>query len=192
MNRISKPPEVRKQEILDTSMKLFYEKGYESTSMADIARELNIVQGLCYRYFPSKQILFDTAMNQYVVICCSNFVKIIHDHRKSISERFDSTAKLMENEEKINKYHNFYHKPGNEAMHEMLSIKMCKYMLPHVIKELENLSNEGTISIEKPELAAKFLLYGQMGLLQDDKEPLSVRIKFMRTYIEKLFNLNND
>ena len=33
MARISKPPEVRRQEILDTAMELFAEKGYEDTSM---------------------------------------------------------------------------------------------------------------------------------------------------------------
>ncbi|MCW7999779.1 TetR family transcriptional regulator, partial [Clostridium sp. cpc1] len=37
MVRISKDPEVRKQEILEAAMKLFYMKGYEATSMADIA-----------------------------------------------------------------------------------------------------------------------------------------------------------
>ena len=58
MARISKPPEVRRQEILDTAMELFAEKGYEDTSMADIARRMGVVQGLCYRYFDSKRVLF--------------------------------------------------------------------------------------------------------------------------------------
>ena len=35
--RITKEPEVRKQEILDTALKLFGEKGYEKTSISDIA-----------------------------------------------------------------------------------------------------------------------------------------------------------
>ena len=35
--RIVKEPEERKQEILETAMRLFYEKGYEKTSIADIA-----------------------------------------------------------------------------------------------------------------------------------------------------------
>ncbi len=43
MARISKPPEVRRQEILDTAMELFAEKGYEDTSMADIARRMPII-----------------------------------------------------------------------------------------------------------------------------------------------------
>ena len=45
MPRISKPPEERRQEILDTAMRLFTERGYEETSMADIAREMDVVQG---------------------------------------------------------------------------------------------------------------------------------------------------
>ena len=38
--RITKEPEVRKQEILDTALKLFGEKGYEKTSIADIAKAI--------------------------------------------------------------------------------------------------------------------------------------------------------
>ncbi len=38
--RISKEPEARKQEILETAMKLFAEKGYEKTSISDIAKEI--------------------------------------------------------------------------------------------------------------------------------------------------------
>ena len=65
MSRITKEPEVRRQEILDTAMKLFYEKGYEKTSITDIAREMGVAQGLCYRYFSSKEMIFDSALDQY-------------------------------------------------------------------------------------------------------------------------------
>ena len=44
--RISKEPEERKQEIVETAMKLFCEKGYEKTSISDIAKEMNVAQGL--------------------------------------------------------------------------------------------------------------------------------------------------
>ncbi len=36
--RVTKEPEVRKQEILDTALKLFGENGYEKTSITDIAK----------------------------------------------------------------------------------------------------------------------------------------------------------
>ena len=54
--RISKEPEERKQEILETAMKLFAQNGFEKTSISDIAREIGVAQGLCYRYFPSKDV----------------------------------------------------------------------------------------------------------------------------------------
>ena len=79
MARISKPPEVRRQEILDTAMELFAEKGYEDTSMADIARRMGVVQGLCYRYFDSKRVLFREAMEQYVRECCAAGLPSIHE-----------------------------------------------------------------------------------------------------------------
>ena len=63
--RISKDPAERKQEIIETAMRLFCEKGYEKTSISDIAREMHEAQWLCYRYFPSKEALFDTAVEQY-------------------------------------------------------------------------------------------------------------------------------
>ena len=63
--RISKEPEVRRQEILDTAMSVFMEKGYEAATMRDIAAAMHVVPGLCYRYFESKQMLYDTAIEQY-------------------------------------------------------------------------------------------------------------------------------
>jgi AcrR family transcriptional regulator len=188
--RISKPPEIRKQEILDAAMRLFCEKGYESTSMENIARELHVVQGLCYRYFPSKQALFDAAMQQYVEECSADFIKIIHDSGKTIQERLGIISALMANEEETSRYHAFYHKPGNEALHEMMSIRMCKYMIPHVQEELGRLCREGTIQVEKPKLMTEFIMYGQLSLLQDQAEPYPVRLRQIRMYIEKLLGLN--
>ena len=63
--RISKDPEVRRREIIDTAMKVFSQNGYEATSMTDIAKEINVVPGLCYRYFKSKQELYNTAVLIY-------------------------------------------------------------------------------------------------------------------------------
>ncbi len=36
MTRITKAPEERRQEIIDTALKVFYEKGYEKTVMLSL------------------------------------------------------------------------------------------------------------------------------------------------------------
>ena len=69
----------RKKEIIKAAMQLFSEKGYAQTSMRDIARTMGVSLGLCYRYFDSKQILFNTAIDLYIEECCNSYLAILHD-----------------------------------------------------------------------------------------------------------------
>jgi len=46
-----------RQQILDAALKLFSEKGFDKTSVSDIAREAGVSKGLAYNYFESKQKL---------------------------------------------------------------------------------------------------------------------------------------
>jgi AcrR family transcriptional regulator len=50
-------PEQRREEILDAAVRLFCEKGYEGTTIRDIARAVGVTEGLLYHYFPSKAAL---------------------------------------------------------------------------------------------------------------------------------------
>ena len=63
--RTVKQPDVRKQEILDGAIRVFAKNGYDRTTIAGIAKELNISQGLCYRYFPSKEDIYHAAIEKY-------------------------------------------------------------------------------------------------------------------------------
>ena len=47
-------PEQRREEIVSAAVKLFCEKGYEGTTIRDIARAVGVTEGLLYHYFPSK------------------------------------------------------------------------------------------------------------------------------------------
>jgi AcrR family transcriptional regulator len=57
-------PEQRREEILDAAVRLFCEKGYEGTTIRDIAREVGITEGLIYHYFPSKAALVAACWRQ--------------------------------------------------------------------------------------------------------------------------------
>lgn len=52
-----------------TAMRLIAERGYEATTLRDIAKEASVSVGLLYRYFPSKQAvvlaLYDTLSTEY-------------------------------------------------------------------------------------------------------------------------------
>jgi TetR/AcrR family transcriptional regulator, cholesterol catabolism regulator len=53
----SRPPRRRHQEILEAAARVFHEKGYESTSIQDIADEVGILKGSLYYYIRSKEDL---------------------------------------------------------------------------------------------------------------------------------------
>ena len=184
MKRISKPPEVRRQELLDTAMELFTRNGYEETSMGDIARAAGVAQGLCYRYFDSKQKLFQEAMDQYVRLCCERFLPVIHDRTRAVRERIGRMAREILDTDRNSAHSAFYHAQGNQLLHEELSLKICQYLLPHVTEELQAANEAGELSLRYPEVAASFLLHGQIGLIGAGDLPLSQRLSEILRYID--------
>lgn len=53
----------RKEEILQSAITVFSEKGYHAASIADIANLLKIGHGTIYRYYKNKQSIFDAVVN---------------------------------------------------------------------------------------------------------------------------------
>lgn len=184
--RISKEPEKRKQEILDAAMKLFLLKGYNETTMADIAKEINVVKGLCYRYFDSKQKLFEAAMEEYVKKCSEIFIKTIQDKSKPFKEKINILASLMIETEKNAKYKSFFHKDGNEEFHEALIIRIYKYIYPYIKEEIERLCKTREIKIKNPEILINFIIYGQIGLLTNTNYDMETIVNELKKYINKL------
>lgn len=54
----------QKQHIMETALRLFAEKGYGSTSIAAIAKEAGVAQGLMYNFFASKEALLLSIMEE--------------------------------------------------------------------------------------------------------------------------------
>lgn len=181
MKRIN-DPEIRRRQILDAAMKLFCEKGYDDTSLEDIARELHVVKSLCYRYFDCKQTLYGAVLAEYTEESCRSLVEIIHDHSLTMSERLRSVLAQLLKPAASGRWHDFFHKRGNEPVHEQLAVRMCKYLLPHTAAELE------LSGVKNPLLTAQFLMYGLIGVWQEDAEPAEAAIGEFAELAAKVLN----
>jgi len=53
-----------RRKILDAAKAVFSEKGYDASSLEDIASKVNVKKTLIFYYFPSKENLFLTAWNE--------------------------------------------------------------------------------------------------------------------------------
>ena len=58
VNRKTRKRETRLNKIVDAAEKVFFTKGYESTTLEDIAKEADIVRGTLYIYFKSKEDIY--------------------------------------------------------------------------------------------------------------------------------------
>ena len=63
--RIVKPAIVRKQEVLDTAVRLFAARGYENTSVNDVIAAIGISKGAFYHHFASKEDLVEALAFRY-------------------------------------------------------------------------------------------------------------------------------
>lgn len=179
----------RKKEIIKAAMQLFSEKGYAQTSMRDIARTMGVSLGLCYRYFDSKQILFNTAIDLYIEECCNSYLAILHDSTITIKDKIDALFTSIGDEHSNMQYYDFFHRVENEELHEQLSIKLCKYMYPHLLEAVKKAIAAKEIYIENPEALISFI-YGQVGLLSESNIDHHEVAKLLNQYVNQLMKFN--
>ena len=176
--RITKEPEVRRQEILDTALKLFGEKGYEKTSITDIAKAIGVAQGLCYRYFPSKEALFDSAIEQYADVLVEQMGSFQTGEHQTLRQFIEAMPSAKE--EQDTKYYPVFHGAENKKFHDQLTLKVCEKLIPIVEKLLRQAQQKGEIQFDDLQTAATFCVYGQLGILRSDdltQEEKSQRIR---------------
>ena len=186
-------PEVRRRQILEEAMKLFYEKGYDNTSLDDIAASLDITKGLCYRYFSSKQALLDEVISEYTQECCADFIPILQDTTLSISERLTHILTLLFHPAKNGSHHNFFHKSGNESIHRQLASTMCTYLVPYAVKALKSdrIAGHTVAKDTSPQVTAQFLLYGMFGIWQENRSCTSAMLAQFTSMTEQILSANN-
>ncbi len=185
--RISKDPQVRKREIMDAAMKLFAQKGYEATSMTDIAKEVKVVSGLCYRYFRSKEDLYYEALDMYAEECSVPMIKFFNEEYNSVEQLLESLIKVFESQEGKYKYHDFFHKEGNLLFHKQLEGKMIEKIEPYLVKSIKVMEEKNIIKIDNAEIISKFALSGAMRIINDESINIKYKMVLLKNIIIKLF-----
>jgi AcrR family transcriptional regulator len=82
--RIAKPPDLRRRDILDASVRLFRERGYEACTVQQIAAAAGVAAGTVYLHFASKDAIL---------------VALQDDFEQGLLERFAEVAEAVLAEE---------------------------------------------------------------------------------------------
>jgi AcrR family transcriptional regulator len=70
------PRDMRRAEILEVAVEVFYEKGYEASSLQDIADRMGVKKASLYYYFASKEALLHAVLAKIIRRGMENAVRI--------------------------------------------------------------------------------------------------------------------
>lgn len=79
--------DARPAEIIAAAMQLWSERGFAATRLDDVAAGAGIAKGTIYRYFPSKEALFEAALQERVVTTI--------DRAKEMAQGFDGPTRVL-------------------------------------------------------------------------------------------------
>ena len=143
----------KRDEIIFEAMKLFFENGYEATSVRMIMDQVGGEIGMFYHYFKSKESLFDCAVERFFadyqvkfdrIICsCSNPESFVDAFLPIYTTSMEQFGRLKENMHWTIQY--------------AMSAKTIHALLPAVITLLASWRLPGQIP---PDIAAGQLVYG--------------------------------
>jgi AcrR family transcriptional regulator len=176
----TKEKEHKRQEIIKEAIRVFSQKGYHQTRIADITGSLKISTGTFYLYYQNKRELF-------IEVVDSVFRNIVGEASVAIKEETDFIKRLKIRGRVFYKNYTKYSEILNQLRAELASeeqwpaekIKKIYHGLTQpVIREIEAAIKEGVIRGIDPDLAA----YGLTGLIE---------IMSLRLSLDNKYNLEN-
>ncbi|MCM3677101.1 TetR/AcrR family transcriptional regulator [Peribacillus simplex] len=81
--------EFDEEKVLDAAMQLFWEKGYEATSLSDLTSRMGIQRPSIYSAFGDKKELFEAALRRYTMSRASDVRANLQGHT-SVKEAFSA------------------------------------------------------------------------------------------------------
>ncbi|WP_019791235.1 TetR/AcrR family transcriptional regulator [Streptococcus sobrinus] len=158
-----KAPEVRRREIIDASMKLFMEKGYQKTRTQDIIERVGISRGLLYYHFKNKEDILYSLIELYTEPLARSLSTIANANDLSPAQKvkafFDATVidpagKTAEKEtlqETVDMKANHY-------LMDRFSHKLVEQTSKDLTKIFEEGLAKGDFHIENPKELAQMLM----------------------------------
>lgn len=147
-----------KDRILQESISLFAENGFESTSMTDIANVIGITKPSIYAHYKNKLDLFIACLRNITTKQCEYVESILND--ESLKTSHDMLFGLLNNcstimDKGVNDfYYRFYFFPPTELKEIVekeyaLSIKRCNEVIIQIVtKGIENGEIDNSLSID--------------------------------------------
>lgn len=186
----NKYPEITENRILETAMKLFIEKGYEQTTLQDIADAIGMTRGAIYHHFKDKAEMVDSVM------ACMFHKTVPYDEIKSDKEisALEKIRRILiyavTADEQVDIYFPLSRSLINNPKLAAAYIDFTKNNLTAVFCGLiKEGMEDGTIGVKEPEIMAELLsvvfnLWISPIIFMDSKEKFTAKLKYAADILE--------
>ncbi|HDR7544076.1 TetR/AcrR family transcriptional regulator [Bacillus sp. CH_442] len=159
MKRISKEPDVRRQELMDIGFELYMKNGMKGFGIKDVVNHAGVATGLFYYYFKSKENFVDEVLNDCIVKNMELIEEILISNERSVIQKMkDSLDIFWTFIEKLAPYKNV--SSFQTEQHFQLEKKLFARMQPLIRQVIEEGVNIGVFYTDNSLLASGFILYG--------------------------------
>ena len=196
MPRITKDPEERRKEILDTAEELFMKNGYENTAISDIVKTLGVAQGTFYYYFKSKNEIVNAILERFMDTLFRNSISILQEPGLNSKDKIQNIVRaLLSLSRDRGELVLFMHDKKNELIHYRIAQKYIESFFPVMSSLVRQGLSEGLFEMEYPDGVTRILLTGIMQYLHDDNDiftneaKLMERMKTMEYLMNKVFGV---
>ncbi len=205
--RIAKSGEVRKQELLDAALELFYEKGYEKTSVNDIIEKVGVTKGAFYYYFTAKEDVLDALALQQAENLITISQKIASEERLNALEKVnklivESQGYRVANIEHRLKIFKVFNRDENLKFSHRILERVVQLSRPIIQSIIEQGVKEGIFDVLFPDEAAELyvrlvsIFNNELGKVwleiegkPNAKEILHRKILFYENMLERLLGV---
>ncbi len=157
--RITKVPEERKQELIDTAERLFLEKGYEQTTVADIVREIEVAQGTFYYYFSSKEEILEAIIEKDITALEENVRQIMSREDANAAVKLNAVVNsIIGISASRREIMDYLYEESNAVMHEKMERHTIERLVPLMTSVVAEGTRAGIFDVQYPTESVEFLL----------------------------------
>lgn len=137
--RITKDRETRRAELVDASIALFLERGYEETMVSNIVKRVGVAQGTFYYYFQTKEDVLEAALEKMLRESVERAARLTADEFQSSSQKIEGLFRMLFSPrgsiEVSPRFSRFLRHPVVHARMEDVRFRMLRGVLKDLIEE---------------------------------------------------------
>ncbi|WP_368185927.1 TetR/AcrR family transcriptional regulator [Aestuariibius sp. HNIBRBA575] len=163
--RTNMKPEERRAQLLSVAQHLFFNKGYDDTTMADILQEAGVSKGGFYHHFESKDALFFALLDQLISQVATALEGIAADQSETVTQRMVAVLATegqflkRSNLEPQMQIINVMQAEKNIGMSARFDRMIREMMAPIVTGLIQEGVKTGEFKVHDPEAAALVILH---------------------------------